>query len=398
MEPTMLAAVNDMLDVRVCRDGELARIEARQQARDIARGFVNLAAALVKEKRLDGAATLEALIAPGMEERAPFLLRLATHSVHDRPMAEAMCNLIEALGDAAGRKSVVDKLLRLESPAQLRTAASLPEGLSPKYTDFLGRLMGDGQGEWDDDGAVHALGRLKEAKLLPERSQVKAAYSSCRWQKLSNFVDASMLLRKVAPWADPPSAMSLEESERRLGELLSAASGRTGVASGAVGATRQGAGEGIARHHEQLIRQAVAKALQKGWASHRQVTGKLTSDVALVESGLSDRLTTKLLDAACGHLTRMSKQAPPRVFERVLAEVLRDPALPQALAPEPQHEAGARKGMGPCADAKVLELLEPLATRHVEALLDQRQKQKLVKVLPEDFAVDDYCLPKSGLD
>jgi hypothetical protein len=397
LEPAMLAAVNDLLDLRVRVHGELARIEAREQARDIARAFVELAAALIKDDRLDAAATLQAFIAPGAEERAPFLLRLATQSVHDRPMAEAMCALIVALGQTLGRTSVTGALLALDSPAQLRTAESLPRGLGLKYTDFLGRLMGDGEGEWDDDGAVHAIGRLKEADLLPDQSQVRAQYSSRRWEKLRTFVDASARLREVAPWSEASSRVtSSEEAARRLEALLSAASGWTDAASGTVSAPRQGAGEGIARRQDQVIRQVVDEALRQGWANHKVVTRNLAMDVTLAASCLAQRQVTKLLTCACGHLTRMPKQAPSRVFERVLAEVLRDPSLQRALAQEPQREACAGKGRGKDigADATALARLEQLATHHVKAVLDQRQK--LAGVLPPGYDVDDYCLTRQA--
>lgn len=399
LAPAMLAAINDLLDVRVRVDGELARIEARAQARDIARCFVGLAAALVRDRRLDASATLQSITAPGEEGRAPLLLRLATQSVHDRPMAEAMCDLIEALGQGLVRAPVVEALLRLESPAQLRTAESLPRGLDPKYTDFLGRLMGDGEGEWDDDGAVHAIGRLKEADLLPDQSQVRAQYSSRRWGKLRTFVDASARLREVAPWSEASSRVtSSGEAARRLEALLPAASGWTDAAFGTVGAPRQGAGEGIARRQDQVIRQAVDEALRQGWANHNVVTRNLAMDVALATSSLDKRPVTKLLTCACGHLTRMPKQAPSRLSERVLAEVLRDPSLQRALAQEPQREACADKDRGKGrdmgADATALARLEQLATHHVEGLLDQRQK--LAGVLPRGYDVDDYCLTRQA--
>lgn len=353
-DPKFLSLLADLHEVRCDAPRLVTRCERMESSRAIWREFVRLLADLPRREAGCADLVLSALTAPH-EGRAPCLLRLASGAVHDLPLATAMCDLLTALADARsiGPQRLRESLLSLDSPADARGGDALPKGMpSGKYTDFVGRLMGDGQGEWHNDGAIYAVGRLRDELLLPDREQVVTQYSATRWQKLGHFLQLCDALRDRSPWRPPAaSALSPVGLCKRIDSLQRSLSTARAVDVGMFGSIC-----------DQLVSDCVNDALRQGWQLARERHELLYMDqVSLPGTGLASVGPGGALVPLCiPALGRLPKVAPPQVVDKVTAHVLRDPVLLESLA---RAEAA---GVSPACR----ELVAATARRHVEAELD----------------------------
>ncbi|MDH0867296.1 hypothetical protein [Mitsuaria sp. GD03876] len=353
--PAVLAHFGDLLDIRHDDVRGLAGLDLGRCSREVAAEFVRLLAAMVDDEELPPVATLLALGTPGPDGRPPFLLRLADEAVHDRAVAAPMCDLLLALGRRTHEREVPRALLAMDSRAGARTGDALPQGMPAKYTDFIGRLIGDGLGEWRNEGAVHAIGRLGQAGLLPGKEEVVDRHSGSRWRKQQAFVQICDDLRQRRAWRDDEHLPATAAATRdRLASLLDELSERRALA-----AHQRDAGDG-----DRAARDCVDETLARQWPLLRnRLEHALYTHVMLPQafpsSATIEPPSERVAHGMRGQM-RMPKAPPPRVTRQVLAEVLRE------LGHDPARDRGANQRVrldpGPC--------LQDVVRRRVEAALD----------------------------
>ncbi|OWQ47232.1 hypothetical protein CDL60_12750 [Roseateles noduli] len=370
LDSKFLSLVMDFHDVRHEAPRLSTQLDRMGSSQAICRESVNLLANLVGRGMLSAERVLSGLTETH-EGRAPCLLRLASAAVHDLPLATAMCDLLTALArsSSVGRECLRASLLQLDCPADSRSGDALPQGMRAKYTDFLGRLIGDGQGEWRNDGALYALVRLRDERLLPDRGQVVSQYSTTRWQKQEHFIQLCDALRGRAPWQHPaPPASSIEDLSHCIGALRRSLTTARTDANGALGSTC-----------DKVVGRCVDDALAQGWRlARKQHEALITDQVSLPATGLPAVGEGGPLAELClPALGRLPKRPPAQVVDRVTAQVLGDPALQGPLA------RAASSGMSP--DCR--ELVAETARRHVEDALDL--SDRLSEFIPV-MAVADY--------
>ena len=338
-----LAAVSDLLDIRD-EDLELRqRVNLHGYSRAFAVEAIRLMAALVADGQLDGRAVMNAIKqSPGDAGQPPFLLAVASAALHDRRVAATMCELLEAVAphvNAGSPGQLAQELLELDSPHGARSREERPKDLTEKYTNFFGRLIGDGMGEFANDGAVLTIGRLDEAGLLPSKEQVTDHRSRCRWRKQKQFVDMCRTLRQLPPWRDDRALdrSSLKEITDRLHRLLGGLSvGDTSVWSSrclaANGGKREGANDpvpGARERVEKAVEKCVAEVLQKrwkeagDWAQYRMVT-------RVVDEVLLDLQESEPTQALRG-MARLPPVPPTRVVDQVMERLIDDDAFRKRL-------------------------------------------------------------------
>ncbi|WP_431289266.1 hypothetical protein [Roseateles chitinivorans] len=343
-----------------------------EDSRIIGRESVSFLANLLGRERLPAAKLLAALTSPH-DGRAPCLLRLASAAVHDLPLATAMCDLLTALARSrdVGPDRLRESLLKLDCPLDARCGDALPDGMRLKYTDFLGRLIGDGQGEWRNDGAVYAVARLRDEHLLPEREQVVSRHSKTRWQKQERFIQLCDALRVRAPWQHPePPPLSIPDLAGRIDALQSSLTTARSDATGARGS-----------EWDTVVDSCVDDALAQGWRMAREQHEALFLDqVSLPGSGLAIGKGGPLAELCLPGLGRLPKRPPAPVVDRLIEKVLRDPTLRESRA---QAEVSGK--IRPACRALVAET----ARRHVEDALDL--SDRLAEFLPEP-QVDCYLV------
>lgn len=355
LEPDVLGPLGDLLRVRHSAPRQLASIERDELSRAIGCDFVLLLAERTHRGALRGADVLTALSAP-----PSFLLKLAKAAVHDPRLSMAMCKLLGEIRGAVGQPRLQSALLALDEPHDKRPPEDQPKDMrnGHKYTSFLGRLIGDGCGEWGDDGAVHAIDWLNRHHLLPDRKQMEGSgHTSARWKKQREFVQRCEALktRFVLQGASPP-ALCLRDLENRLGGLLANLSGKRPCDK------TKAATHGAAC--DDAVSDAVDSALRKGWRqAHALCLGVLMDRCCLPEANLVaspsvDESTKRCLKG----LLRLPVAPPARVRDQVLAEVLRDPTMERPL-----KEAAAS---GVSSDFR--DQVDKVACRSVERLLDWR--------------------------
>ncbi|ANH68214.1 hypothetical protein [Mitsuaria sp. 7] len=226
--PDMLAHLGDLLESRHDAQCPLTWSEGHERSPRIGCDVVLLFTHVLSQGFRSSQEVLTALTTHH-GGRAPFLLRLASAAVHDLPLSVAMCELLTEFSHAVGRAALIEALLTLDSPT----------GMRAKYTSFLGLLIGDGVGEGVADGAVYAIGRLDDERLLPDRGQVvhwRSHWGSRRrWEKQERFVQLCKDLRQRPHWPPPArptlsfTAMSdrLAAMSDRLAAMLGELSGRS---------------------------------------------------------------------------------------------------------------------------------------------------------------------------
>lgn len=343
LEASTLAGLGDLFDARHGGPRLRDRIELDESSRRIGGRVVQLLASLVAEKLVPPRLCLSALKAPGWDGRAPFLSRLASQAVHDRALAASMCDLLSALQaalSAQGRPGeLTHQLLIPAGDADMRHGHALPAGLPEgKYTSVLGRLIGDGQGEWGNDGAILAIGRLADEGLLPEAGAVvdeRSKPSSARWRKQEKFVAMCRELRQLPAWQAPsPLPRSLAQVVSGLETSLAEWRDRSRRPADAASASPDEA------QWDAALQACVDEALARGWKQLKQRFGQLmyerTSCQFVPGASVSRQLPLEREFERCGAgLLRLPKTPPERLASRVVAGVLRDldspPADPRAF-------------------------------------------------------------------
>ncbi len=235
LERDSMSALGDLLDIhlptRSLKDLG-ADLDLRAECRRTVGVVLEAMGLQLRRCRIAPQELAHALTVAGMGDRPPFLLVLATAAMHDRELADAMCDLLTTLSETLGKPTVSRMLLTTDSALGCRPLERLPEDLSEKYTDFLGRLIGDGLGEWGNDGAVHAIKRLNDVGLLPDKEAVRRRHSTQRWRKQAQFVRICEDLAPRPPWNSAPPTRCPHERQAAMAQILAAADEVVARASG----------------------------------------------------------------------------------------------------------------------------------------------------------------------
>lgn len=335
IERDSLSFLGDMLDIHVPARSPQDLGPAlclREECRQMVGQVLSAMSVQLRRGRLAPEAVARALTAAGMEDRPPFLLALATAAMHDPELADAMCDLLTALSGKLGQAAVSQMLLTTDSALGCRPREQLPKDLSEKYTDFLGRLIGDGFGEWGNDGAVRAIKRLNDAGLLPDKEAVRRCHSTQRWRKQAQFVRICEDLAPRPPWNASKPSQCPHERRAAMARVLSRADDIAARASAqapdvAMGA---GAGGGSAAAWESRI----WRALDETWQTARQwYRAILLHEVQLPNVGLPGSAGGRVVREPCvPGLLRLGQTPSPQALDAVMRQVVEDPEVRDGLA------------------------------------------------------------------
>ncbi len=391
LSPLTLSAVSDLLDIRYDGPELQQRHALRTKSRAFAADAIHLMAALVTDGRLDAQNVMSAIKQPppGDAGKPPFLLAVASAAMHDRSVAAAMCELLEAVAPHVNADSpgqLARELLELDSPYGARSPKERPEDLDKKYTNFFGRLIGDGRGELGNDGAVLAIGRLSDAGLLPSKQQVKAHRSRRRWGKQEHFVDMCRTLRTLPPWRDDraldrPSLKQIEDRLRHFVDQLCISRASPGDASGHWAnralATQAGktasADASIAQGEyreqvEQAVEKCVAEVLQERWKDAEEAArDRMVARIFVNEFMQPAFEDPKSAPALClPGMARLPRMPPAHVVDQVTERVFEDREFRASFyrakinGVQPSFETVLKRDVGAAADAVLKGLLKRL--------------------------------------
>ncbi|WP_416762030.1 hypothetical protein ACNI65_07015 [Roseateles sp. So40a] len=333
IERDSLSFLGDMLDIHVPARSPQDLGPAlclREESRRTVGYVLEAISVLLRRSQIAPQTVARALTAAGMEDRPPFLLALATAAMHDPELADAMCDLLTILAEKLGPAAVSQMLLTTDSALGCRPREQLPKNLSEKYTDFLGRLIGDGYGEWGNDGAVRAIKRLNDAGLLPDKEAVRRCHSTQRWRKQAQFVRICEDLAPRPPWNASKPIQCPHERRAAMARVLSRADDIAARASAQAPDVAMGAGAGSVAAWESRI----WRALDETWQTARQwYRAILLHEVQLPNVGLPGSGGGGMVQDRCvPGLLRLGQTPSPQALDAVMRQVVEDPEVRDGLA------------------------------------------------------------------